>query len=104
MGTPQTSRWNPHRFVYLDGDKADVLGDLERFYPKVAPGGVLAGHDLSQDRVRRAVVAFLASLPATPRLRETAVQTPRLDVRGVPIPPCCPSWYFRKPEEELLAT
>lgn len=34
-------------YVYLDArhDYEGVMGDLERYYPKVRTGGILAGHD-----------------------------------------------------------
>ena len=52
-------------FVYLDADHAEaaVQRDLEVWFPKVRPGGVLAGHDyLNNDfpGVRRAADAFFA--------------------------------------------
>ena len=83
-------------FLYVDGDKDAVLADLRAFYGKVRPGGVVAGHDWNQGRVRAAVEAFVATLAATPRVHATGDQVPRLDVRGVAVAPCCPTWYFRK--------
>ena len=83
-------------FLYVDGDKDAVLADLRAFYGKVRPGGLVAGHDWNQGRVRAAVEAFVATLAATPRVHATGDQTPRLDVRGVAVAPCCPTWYFRK--------
>ena len=47
--------------------------------------------------MREAVEAFVAGLEPQPALRVTDVQTERLDVRGEPVPPCCPSFYFLKP-------
>jgi len=44
-----------------------------------------------------AVRAFLAKVEPAPTLRLTDAQTTRLDVRGVEVPACCPTWYFRKP-------
>ena len=83
-------------FLYVDGDKDAVLADLRAFYGKVRPGGLVAGHDWNQGRVRAAVEAFVATLAATPRVHATGDQVPRLDVRGVAVAPCCPTWYFRK--------
>ena len=62
----------PHHcldFVYLDArhDRESVLEDLAEWYPKVRPGGVLAGHDYvdgtypeGEFGVRSAVKAFAA--------------------------------------------
>lgn len=52
-------------FVYLDGDHggAAVRRDLEAWFPKIRPGGVLAGHDyLNKDfpGVRESADAFFA--------------------------------------------
>lgn len=43
--------------VFLDGghEYAAVLGDARAWWPKVKPGGVLAGHDWDKDDVRDAV-------------------------------------------------
>jgi hypothetical protein len=33
-------------FVYIDGDHSEVvIEDVKAWYPKVAPGGMLSGHD-----------------------------------------------------------
>lgn len=66
---------------------------------QVRPGGVVAGHDAAQDRVADAVRSFFATAENAPRMRLTDPQTPRLDVRGILVPPCCPTWYARKPED-----
>jgi len=84
-------------FVYLDGDKDRIAEDLQEWYPQLRRGGVLAGHDAGQSRVIDAVRAFLAKVEPAPTLRLTDAQTTRLDVRGVEVPACCPTWYFRKP-------
>lgn len=44
-------------FVYVDAshDYKSVKADLEAWYPKVRPGGILAGHDIHMEEVRRAV-------------------------------------------------
>jgi predicted O-methyltransferase YrrM len=46
--------------VFLDGDHEyeGVLQDLRCWYPKVKPGGLLAGHDYDRDTVRRATRDF----------------------------------------------
>ena len=104
--------------VYVDANhgEAAVADDLARYWPKVRPGGVMAGHDYTKAHagVARAVHAFLADGPhdgawrwgdgsalggagPAPTLYLTDVQVPRADVHGALIPPCCPSWYFMKP-------
>jgi len=50
-------------FVYIDADHhyAHVRTDLELWYPKITPGGILAGHDFNGDwidDVRTAVIEF----------------------------------------------
>ncbi|MEM4258240.1 MAG: class I SAM-dependent methyltransferase [Candidatus Thermoplasmatota archaeon] len=47
-------------FVYIDGNHLYdyVLKDLELYYPKVKPGGVLCGHDFNHPDVARAVAEF----------------------------------------------
>ncbi len=61
-------------WVYIDGDHhyAAVKADLQLWYPKVRPGGVLAGDDMHTggwwgDGVARAVAEF-ASAPNAPPL------------------------------------
>lgn len=57
-------------FVYLDADHSfsSVSADLRAWWPKVASGGVLAGHDYCPDGawpwidVRRAVDSFVSSM------------------------------------------
>ncbi len=50
--------------VFLDAshDEASVLADLEAWYPKVRPGGLLAGHDFDPaiPGVSRALLRFTA--------------------------------------------
>ena len=47
-------------FVFVDGshDYQDVKADLEAYLPKVKPGGILAGHDLQYQDVKRAVKPY----------------------------------------------
>lgn len=47
-------------FVFLDDDHASahLLKELVAWYPKVKPGGVLAGHDVQWPSVAKAVVAW----------------------------------------------
>jgi hypothetical protein len=44
-------------FVFLDDDHraAHLIAELEAWYPKLAPGGVIAGHDLDWSSVKKAV-------------------------------------------------
>lgn len=46
--------------VYLDADHTTdaALADMQAWWPKIAPGGVLAGHDRQWDSVKRAIHAF----------------------------------------------
>jgi hypothetical protein len=53
-------------FVFLDGSHAleDVRADIAAWWPRVEPGGILAGHDYSHRRytgVKEAVDAFAAA-------------------------------------------
>jgi hypothetical protein len=54
-------------FVYIDGahDYDNVRGDIQRWWPKVNPGGILGGHDFCEDwpGVIRAVTEFLHQNP-----------------------------------------
>jgi hypothetical protein len=93
-------------FAYLDGDhsSSSVGRELASVWPKLAPGGMLAGHDFTRAHagVAAAVLHFARSAPVAPGLGGVAVfvtdvQQPRLDVRGLALPPCCPSWYLFKP-------
>lgn len=47
-------------FVYIDGDHSygGCMRDLENWYPKVSPNGILAGHDYTARDVRPAVHDF----------------------------------------------
>jgi predicted O-methyltransferase YrrM len=47
-------------FVFIDGahDEDAVARDVERWGPKLAPGGVLAGHDVGYGTVRAALDRF----------------------------------------------
>jgi len=86
-------------FVYIDGDHsyASVAADLAAFWPKVAPGGMVGGHDFTRAHsgVARAALEWAAAHGLV--LFVTGVQQPREDVLGNLLPPCCPSWYFFKP-------
>jgi hypothetical protein len=77
-------------FVYLDAahDYDSVRADLVAWFPKVAPGGILAGHDWTDkpehEGVKRAVSEFALEHDRTVYL--TAV--PPYGIED------CPSWYF----------
>jgi predicted O-methyltransferase YrrM len=47
-------------FVYIDDDHSDagITTSLAAWYPKVRPGGILAGHDYDNDSLSRIVRAF----------------------------------------------
>ena len=49
--------------VYIDGDHetASTVKDIRNYAPKVRPGGVIAGHDINSEKVRRAVDAELGT-------------------------------------------
>jgi len=76
-------------FVYIDGahDHDSVRADLAAWWPKVAEGGILAGHDWTDkpehEGVKRAVSEFAAEHDRTVYL--TAV--PPYNIED------CPSWY-----------
>ncbi len=78
-------------FVYIDANHAyeHVKADIERWWPKVAPGGILAGHDWTGEwkgNVRRAVREFAAAQGLDIHVvMERGGETER-------------SWYFRKPK------
>jgi predicted O-methyltransferase YrrM len=58
-------------FIDADHSEAACLADLEAWYPKVRPGGVILGHDCYEDNgVRRAVNAFTAT-------RQLSYEAPR---------------------------
>jgi len=111
-------------FVYVDGnhDFEPVLNDLELYWPKISPGGVLAGHDYSdgwERGVPRAVEKFLESrpelklhltqmLPKAGNEGKMVVMSPELgyyvpapykgNKKGVRF--CCPSFWIQKPLNE----
>lgn len=52
-------------FVYLDADHMRLAEDISLWWPKVKPGGILAGHDLNgewEPYVRTDVEAFLRNV------------------------------------------
>ena len=84
-------------FVYLDANHyyEHVLRDLELFWPKVMPGGMMAGHDLGDVfdfGVQRAVTKFCRAR----RLRFTVTDPPRGRYNE---PICCSGWYVWKPHQ-----
>lgn len=48
-------------FVYVDGDHSyeQVKKDIQNYFPKIRKGGILAGHDINQTDVFRAVSEFV---------------------------------------------
>ena len=90
-------------FVYVDGNHYYewVKQDIESFWPKLEPGGILAGHDYfwpvdtaknwtTWGGVRRAVQQEFAA-----REQLTFHLT-----NAMKYPGCCPSWYVIKPPPE----
>jgi predicted O-methyltransferase YrrM len=77
-------------FIYIDGahDYKSVVADLAAWFPKLAEGGILAGHDWTDkpehEGVKRAVLEFAAEHDRTVYL--TAV--PPYNIED------CPSWYI----------
>lgn len=65
-------------FVFIDADheQSAVERDLEAYFPKVKPGGVIAGHDYDEQGPRAAVKAFTArhGLTAVQRMRSFTIQ------------------------------
>lgn len=49
--------------VYIDGDHEmeSAIKDIRNYTPKVKPGGVISGHDINSEKVRRAVDAELGT-------------------------------------------
>jgi len=85
-------------FIYIDGNHYYnwVKADISNYWPKLKPGGLMAGHDFfwpvsgdgwtADGGVRRAVEEF--------------AETEGLKVHltnKVAFPACCPSWYVFKP-------
>lgn len=70
-------------FVYVDADHsyAWVLHDLHAYWPLIAEGGILAGHDRSLPEVHRALTDFCRDI----RVQYTASEDPQQD-----------SWYIVK--------
>jgi hypothetical protein len=76
-------------FVYIDGNHAfePVLRDLEFFWPKLSPGGVIAGHDFDSNwpggGPPKALEVFLKSRPEL-KLHFTEF-APRAEIKGQPV-------------------
>lgn len=78
-------------FVYIDAahDYDHVKADLHAWYPRVGEGGILAGHDWTDqpihEGVRRAVAEFAGEIG-----RDVYLTSP---IEGY-APEVCPSWYL----------
>ena len=75
-------------FVYLDArhDFAGIAADMEAWWPKVCPGGIMAGHDLKWPGVEKAVSQF-------PSNHSGKVAAAFFTAEGM-----TPSWiFFRRP-------
>ena len=83
-------------FVYLDANHGyqPVMDDLLAYYPKLMPGGLLAGHDFIHTRVFGVVGAVRDF--ATARNLTYVVTDPPLGKYREPI--CCSGWYLFKPK------
>lgn len=72
MTSAEAARYIPPQldWVWVDGNHQYefVRGDLDLYWPKIKPGGVLCGHDFTDNHdtcgVSRAVYDFLGTLPA----------------------------------------
>lgn len=55
-------------FVFIDGDHsyASVLRDIRKWLPRIAPGGLISGHDICRDEVARAVREVFGSYSVAP--------------------------------------
>jgi hypothetical protein len=95
---------NSLAFVYVDGNHwyDFVKNDIHDFWAKLAPGGMMAGHDFTnhyEKGVKRAVIEFTKAHGL--KLFVTDVQTVREDITGLAAnakPACCPTFYFFKPK------
>lgn len=69
-------------FVWLDGnhEKPHVLQELHALLPKMAPGGIIAGHDVFGSCDLQEVFALVAS--QTARWRSMSLDLPRLGPAG----------------------
>lgn len=75
--------------VYIDGEHTieAVVNDISNWWPKVTPGGILAGHDyVSGDHTRPGVVIAVNDFVLTHLLDLHIIQEES------------PSWYVRKPK------
>eukprot|EP00325_Prymnesiales_sp_UTEX-LB-985_P000237 CAMPEP_0174703018 /NCGR_PEP_ID=MMETSP1094-20130205/7114_1 /TAXON_ID=156173 /ORGANISM="Chrysochromulina brevifilum, Strain UTEX LB 985" /LENGTH=292 /DNA_ID=CAMNT_0015900881 /DNA_START=167 /DNA_END=1045 /DNA_ORIENTATION=- len=85
-------------FIYVDGNHyySWVKEDIMNYWPKLEPGGLMAGHDYfwpvsgggwtENGGVQRAVQEFAESMGVRVHL-----------TNNMAYPPCCPSWYVFKP-------
>jgi len=56
----RTIRDKSLNYIYIDADHTypEVLKDLRAWYPKLATGGIIGGHDWTSSEVRQAVMEF----------------------------------------------
>lgn len=78
-------------FVYVDAvhdDPDAVMSDLRAWWPKLAPGGIIAGHDWTDQHAHRGV---------RPSVSAFAVEVDRTIYLTSPVAgyqaEACPSWY-----------
>jgi hypothetical protein len=86
----------PHHsldFVYLDArhDSASVRSDLRQWFPKVRPGGVLAGHDYVDGLLPQGLFGVRSAVDSFCRARRIRVTATFADGEW-------PSWYVMIPK------
>ena len=95
-------------FVYVDGDHREPypLQDMESWWPKIAPGGILAGHDIHHDYdpdfpwgayIRKAAAEFALSRNLTVHVVEQVFPGDDLAFYGSAY-----SFYIEKPLTESV--
>jgi len=82
-------------FVYIDGDHSEeaVRKDIAAWWPKLQPGGMLAGHDIQLGGVLNAVTDFVGKHEGMSYLT-TGTETSYDVIYGEEA--CSPSWYIQK--------
>jgi hypothetical protein len=82
-------------FVYIDANHSykAVTDDLEAWWPKVAIGGIISGHDY-MDRIRPKKRAYNCLVRSAVN---DFIQRKQLQLPYLTQPTCCPSWVLVKP-------
>ena len=86
-------------FVYLDADHRyeEILKDLHLWYPKIRPGGILAGHDYKDETIYWEKTN-LRSYFGVKRAVDEFFKDRKLEV-NITDEPSWKSWYVHKPKE-----